>query len=207
MKNQYLWLIAMSSIFTTVCEAAPQGLLTAGTYLTTLYHFTEESKSTPRSEKTRNIYAYVNGESKVIAKVSPNWFNVLLMEGQGRLVDHRIINYSGSMNGTYYFSEADPLVAPWGYGIHNRPLTPFRSVAVDGSIIPVGSKIYIRITDGMPLPDGSIHDGWWVADDQGRDIRNHHIDLFVGNKNGSKVLNDYIHSQKIKTKIKVYPAD
>ena len=55
-----------------------------------------------------------------------------------------------------------------------------RTVAVDRTLIPRRSILYIRETVGLKRPDGSRHDGYWYASDTGGAIKGKRIDLFTG---------------------------
>jgi 3D (Asp-Asp-Asp) domain-containing protein len=73
---------------------------------------------------------------------------------------------------------------PWGYGVQDKALVPFRSIAVDPSVIPYGSHLYIRELDGVTMPGdpsygGFVHDGCVSADDTGGDIIGMHVDFFA----------------------------
>jgi len=105
----------------------------------------------------------------------------LRMEGTGVLADGRVINYSGRCNMGYgtCFEAADPAIHPFGKGAGDRPLVPFKSVAVDPRFIPIGEPIYIPEFDGMLLPDGERHDGCVRADDTGGGIKKKKMDFFV----------------------------
>jgi 3D (Asp-Asp-Asp) domain-containing protein len=105
----------------------------------------------------------------------------LRMEGSGWLADGRVVNYAGRCRyGTgICFEVLDPHTHPYGRGAYDRPLVPFRSVAVDRRLIPIGETIYVPEFDGMRLPDGSYHDGCLRADDTGGAIRKRLIDFFV----------------------------
>jgi len=59
-------------------------------------------------------------------------------------------------------------------------LTPMRTVAVDPTIFPRHSVLFIKQTVGMRLPDGTVHDGYWYASDVGRAIKGLRVDLFTG---------------------------
>lgn len=59
-------------------------------------------------------------------------------------------------------------------------VSPMRTVAVDPAIVSRRSIIFIKETAGMPLPDGSLHDGYWYASDVGGAIKGARIDLFTG---------------------------
>lgn len=55
-----------------------------------------------------------------------------------------------------------------------------RTVAVDRTLIPKRSILFIKETVGMKMPDGSVHDGYWYASDTGGAIRGRRIDLYTG---------------------------
>lgn len=84
-----------------------------------------------------------------------------------------------------------------GYGMsHGVAYTPFRTLAADigdihsdkvdprwkgkGGLVPVGTRVYIKECDGLRLPDGSTHDGWFVVNDTGGAIFGAHFDMFTG---------------------------
>jgi 3D (Asp-Asp-Asp) domain-containing protein len=80
---------------------------------------------------------------------------------------------------------AVPPDAPYGLGVSNFRLVPYRTVAVDPTQFPYGSLIYVPQLRGRPirLPDGSTatHDGYLFAGDTGGAIKGNHIDVFTGN--------------------------
>ena len=59
-------------------------------------------------------------------------------------------------------------------------VVPMRTIAVDKNVIPRRTKLYIKETVGLPMPDGSRHDGYWYATDVGGAIKGNKIDLFTG---------------------------
>ncbi|MDB5449459.1 MAG: hypothetical protein JWQ52_587 [Phenylobacterium sp.] len=60
-----------------------------------------------------------------------------------------------------------------------------RTVAVDKTLIPKRSVLFIKETVGLKMPDGSVHDGYWYASDTGGAIKGKRIDLFTGAGSGS----------------------
>lgn len=105
----------------------------------------------------------------------------LRMEGSGVLADGRVVNYAGRCDygyGTCY-EWLDPKTHPYGRGAGQRPLVPFKSVAVDPRFIPIGEPLYIPEFDGILMPDGTIHDGCVRADDTGGGIKKKKMDFFV----------------------------
>ena len=65
-----------------------------------------------------------------------------------------------------------------------RPI-PMRTIATDPRYIPRRTKLFIRETVGMRMPDGTIHDGYWYASDTGGAIKGQKIDLYTGHGRGS----------------------
>ena len=61
-----------------------------------------------------------------------------------------------------------------------------RTVAVDKTLIPKRSVLFIKETVGLKMPDGTVHDGYWYASDVGSAIKGKRIDLFTGS--GSKSM-------------------
>jgi len=55
-----------------------------------------------------------------------------------------------------------------------------RTVAVDKTVIPRRTVLFIKETVGMKMPDGGTHDGYWYASDVGGAIKGERIDLYTG---------------------------
>jgi 3D (Asp-Asp-Asp) domain-containing protein len=105
----------------------------------------------------------------------------LKLEGSGILRDGRVLNFAGDCNygmGTC-FRTLDGTEHPLGAGVQGRPLEPFRSIAVDPKMIPIGAPVYVPELVGVQMPDGTVHDGCLRADDMGGAIKNGKIDFFV----------------------------
>jgi len=125
-------------------------------------------------------------KGNVIAEVSSRFKKALDIEGTGKLINGRIVNYAGRVDKEVRYLFTD---APWGLGVGTCELVPFHTIAVDPSQIPLGSTVKIEETVGMVLPDGSLHDGIWRADDVGGAIKKDRIDLFTGTgRDGSTTL-------------------
>lgn len=151
--------------------------------------------------KFRNTYYYVvleneyEGQPKttpvldmngqVLAQVSKAFKDAMDIEGTGRLVDGRVLNFAGVKDHEIRYRISQN---PYGDGIGTCLLVPFHTIAVDSRKIPLGSLVRIKQTIGMELPDGKIHDGLWRADDIGGAIKGDRIDLFVGDGNQGRVL-------------------
>jgi 3D (Asp-Asp-Asp) domain-containing protein len=78
-----------------------------------------------------------------------------------------------------------PTDAPFGLGARqNLRLVPYRSIAVDLTVFPLNTVLFIPTLKGtaVDLPDGRhvIHDGYVIAVDSGGLIKGRHIDFFKG---------------------------
>ena len=80
---------------------------------------------------------------------------------------------------------------PYGDGVRNFFLVPFRTIAVDKAQSPIAFETVIYIPDArgkqLKLPSGVqvVHDGYFFAADTGGAIKNTHIDVFTGTQNPS----------------------
>ena len=126
-----------------------------------------------------------------LGSYADSFYTALRMEGSGRLADGRVLNFNGRCNygeGTC-FEELDQSEYPYGRGAGSRPLVPFKSVAVDPRLIPIGDTLYIPELDGLPMPDGQVHDGCVRADDTGGSIKQKKMDFFVVSKENFRAIN------------------
>lgn len=127
--------------------------------------------------------------------VSQKFLTDLKMEGTGRLLNGKMVNFKGRVtkpDGTLEtrWRWCGP-EAPYGYGYEDLLLVPFKSVAVDPTVIPLGSRVYIPAVRGAPLPDGSIHDGIFYAIDIGAAIVDKKIDIFTSFGNQAAVFEKF----------------
>lgn len=59
-------------------------------------------------------------------------------------------------------------------------VVPMRTIAVDKTLIPRRTVLFIKETVGLKMPDGGTHDGYWYASDVGGAIKGQRIDLYTG---------------------------
>jgi 3D (Asp-Asp-Asp) domain-containing protein len=161
-----------------------------GTFKLTYYWVTTEEEFT--GAKDTNLY---DPSCKLLATVTAKFAASLKLEGTGRLLDGRILNYSGACScptsPCYIVADA---AHPWGYGVKGWALVPFRSFAVDSSEIAYGSSLYVPALDGVTMPGDApwgdfVHDGCVSADDTGGSIIGKHVDWFVALKAHYLTLN------------------
>ncbi len=65
------------------------------------------------------------------------------------------------------------------------PTVAMRTAATDRTLVPRRTILFIKETVGMPMSDGTTHDGYWYASDVGGAVKGNRIDLFTGNGRGS----------------------
>jgi 3D (Asp-Asp-Asp) domain-containing protein len=132
------------------------------------------------------VMLYDGKTCEPIAEVSHAFASAAELQGTGRLRDGRIINIWGACA-----CDRSPCFSftgkKWGNAGTGRGLTPFRTVAADPKVVPLGTLLYLPILEGRRMPGrppwgGFVHDGCVVADDTGGAINDNQLDLFVGRR-------------------------
>lgn len=166
----------------------PDGLELVGELRPTFYWVAME-----RADGAPKNHSLLDLAGNLIAKVGQPFWSEIRLEGTGKLLDGRVLNYHGVVDTADGRREVRYIVcppdAPYGYGFELQyKLVPFRSVAVDPNVIPMGTTLYIPAAKGALLPDGSVHDGFFSAVDVGQAIQNMRIDVFTGYGDQSEVF-------------------
>jgi len=175
--------VDLAMIQTEVRDAEPEPkpkLL--GTFHMTYYWMEQEESS---DKKNTAIYT---PSCKRIARVNRKFARRLAMEGTGRLEDGRTINVARKCTCKFspcFFVAKDD--HRWGVGVRSRPLSPFRSIAVDKRKIRYGTRVYIAELDGLTMPGappwgGFVHDGCVTADDTGGGVKGRQVDFFAAKR-------------------------
>ena len=169
-----------------------------GRYRITYYWLANELEfAGPRGKRVRGV------DGSTLAVVNRRFYSSLMMQGAGVLATGQLVNMIGrcsSRSRALCFKLVDRSRYPYGMGAKSRSLELFRSVAVDKSKIPIGTRLYIPELEGLRMPDGRFHDGCVNADDIGKFIKGRRIDWFVG----CKANYQRIHSVLTKHWVKVY---
>jgi len=92
---------------------------------------------------------------------------------------------SGALPGASVFNRKATLYHAGAKGVGGLDslgckVVPMRTIAVDKTIIPRRTVIFIKETVGLRMPDGGAHDGYWYASDVGGAIKGQRIDLYTG---------------------------
>jgi 3D (Asp-Asp-Asp) domain-containing protein len=169
-------------------DAPPGPGLERGSFALTYYWVATE----PIGPLTTKIY---DAKCDVLTTVNAEFASDLATSGTGRLRDGRTLTVDGECScprsPCYRF-----IGQRWGVGTGDRALVPFRSVAVDRSVIPIGTKLWIKELAGLDADQLFPHDGCVVADDVGGNITGSKIDWFVGDR---ALYTDIDHVLKLTT--------
>jgi 3D (Asp-Asp-Asp) domain-containing protein len=125
-----------------------------------------------------------------IAKVTQDFHDRVCVQGSGRIESGATVSFAKRdcscaaecprTGQKICFERLDAARFPHGRGATGRPITPMRTVAVDAAVIPLGTLIFVPEFVGLPRPDGSRHDGCFVAEDRGLKVVGQQIDVFTG---------------------------
>jgi 3D (Asp-Asp-Asp) domain-containing protein len=125
-----------------------------------------------------------------VARVTTDFHDRVCVQGSGRLSDGATVSFARRgcacaavcprTSQKICFERLDPARFPSGRGAMGRAITPLRTVAVDSGVIPRGTPLYIPEYVGVTRPDGTAHDGCFLAEDRGIRVVGRHIDVFTG---------------------------
>lgn len=147
-----------------------------------------------------------DAQCKPIANVDASFYEAVCVQGSGRLASGGTVSFAKRdcpcaavcprTGERICFEALDPERFPWGRGAAGTPITPLRSVAVDTSVIPLGTRLFIPEAVGLMRPDGTPHDGCFVAEDRGKRVVGKHVDLFTGDPSTTATWNARLPSNR-----------
>ncbi len=160
--------------------------------LPTMYYTAQEEKTNCAGKYGNVTYNgsersdIISTEEKLIATVCTRFYKVLLMEGSAILKDRGqgkiSVNYGGVINGERRYHLLERCV--FGEGVRkDLCLLPYHTLATDNKVHKIGEIIYIPKAKGLALPDGSVHEGYFIVRDTGaafNGIGAQRVDMFVG---------------------------
>jgi 3D (Asp-Asp-Asp) domain-containing protein len=171
-----------------------------GTFRNTYYDFPVESDFKGDEVPLRDV------RCAVISEVPRGFHDAVCVQGSGILKGGRTVSFAKRdcecaevcpKTGQHIcFDALDTQKYPWGRGALGTSITPLLTVAVDDSIIPMGSGIYIPEYDGAPTDAGrtGVHDGCFVAQDRGLRVKGQHVDIFTGQPSITALWNRLVPS-------------
>ena len=141
-----------------------------------------------------------------IARVTQKFHDQVCVQGSGRLGTGETVSFARRdcacaavcprTAQKICFERLDPARFPHGRGATGSAITPMRTVAVDTAVIPLGTRLFVPEYAGLPKPDGSTHDGCFVAEDRGLKVVGRHIDLFTGDPSFTAQWNALVPSNR-----------
>ena len=177
----------------------PQGLRSAETYRNTYYDFPSEGSG----DKKAKVF---DAQCKAIASVTQAFHDQVCLQGSGRLATGETISFAmrdctcaaecPKSGQKICFEKLDPKAFPSGRGASGKAITPLRTIAVDTTLIPLGTAVYIPEYEGLGRPDGTKHDGCFLAEDRGSRVVGKHIDVFTGEPATTKTWNQLVPSNQ-----------
>jgi 3D (Asp-Asp-Asp) domain-containing protein len=140
---------------------------------------------------SNRVTLFAANDCQPIAQVNKAFAAAAEMQGTGKLRDGRTVNVTGACD-----CDHSPCFrvtgSVWGTGAR-KALAPFRTVAVDRKLVPLGQLLYIPALEGRTMPGrapwgGFVHDGCVVAEDTGGAISGKRLDFFVARKSYYQAL-------------------
>jgi 3D (Asp-Asp-Asp) domain-containing protein len=166
-----------------------------GTFKNTYYDFPSEA------DYSGDAIELMNGSCKPIVSVPRTFYESVCVQGSGTLRSGGTVSFAKRdcscaaecpRTGQHIcFDLLDKQQFPWGRGATGKGITPLLSVAVDSSVIPLGTALYIPEYDGVArdATGSSRHDGCFLAEDRGLAVKGQQVDVFTGHREITQLWN------------------
>jgi len=105
---------------------------------------------------------FLDARGRVLYRSSKAFLAAASVEGSARTAGGRSLAFDPENPRGGWAATAQP----YGLDALGCPLVPYRTAAAP-SWMPLGTRLYIPETVGLPLPNGARHDGYWYATDRG----------------------------------------
>jgi 3D (Asp-Asp-Asp) domain-containing protein len=173
-----------------------------GTFKNTYYDFPSES------DFEGEAVSLMNAQCKPIGSVARSFYESVCVQGSGTLKAGGTVSFAKRdcacaaecpRTGQHIcFDLLDKAQFPWGRGAMGKAITPLLTVAVDSSVIPLGTPLYIPEYDGVARdPAGTTtHDGCFMAEDRGLAVKGQHVDVFTGHREITQLWNRLVPSNR-----------
>jgi 3D (Asp-Asp-Asp) domain-containing protein len=173
-----------------------------GTFKNTYYDFPNEG------DFEGETLSLMNGSCKPIATVPRSFYESVCVQGSGTLKAGGTVSFAKRdcscaaecpRTGQHIcFDLLDKQQFPWGRGATGRGITPLVTVAVDSSLIPLGTALYIPEYDGVArdVSGANKHDGCFLAEDRGLAVKGAHVDIFTGYREITQLWNRLVPSNR-----------
>jgi hypothetical protein len=171
-----------------------------GTFRNTYYDFPNEADF---KGETVPLFA---STCKAIADVPRGFHDAVCVQGSGLLARGQTVSFARRdcecaeicprTGHRICFDALDTSRFPWGRGALGKAITPLLTIAVDSSVIPMETPVYVPEFEGLPTDAGKRgrHDGCFIAQDRGSRVTGRHIDVFTGHSAVTKLWNTLVPS-------------
>lgn len=166
-----------------------------GTFKNTYYDFPSEA------DFTGETIDLMNGACKLIGSVPRTFYESVCVQGSGTLRSGGTVSFAKRdcscaalcprTGQRICFDLLDKQQFPWGRGATGKGITPLLTVAVDSSVIPLGTSLYIPEYDGLArdVAGAARHDGCFLAEDRGLAVKGQQVDVFTGHREITQLWN------------------
>jgi 3D (Asp-Asp-Asp) domain-containing protein len=173
-----------------------------GTFKNTYYDFPSEG------DFSGDTLALMNASCQTIVSVPRSFYESVCVQGSGTLRSGGTVSFAKRdcscaaecprTGQRICFDLLDKAQYPWGRGATGKAITPLLTVAVDSSIIPLGTPLYIPEYDGVArdLTGAATHDGCFMAEDRGLKVKGQHVDVFTGHHEITRLWNRLVPSNR-----------
>ncbi|MBS2011299.1 MAG: hypothetical protein JST00_00190 [Deltaproteobacteria bacterium] len=179
---------------------APGGGRVLGTFRNTYYDFPREA------DHKGDAVALMNASCQPIAQVPRGFHDAVCVQGSGVLKRGGVVSFAKRdcacaeicprTSQKICFDALDPKQFPFGRGAAGTAIHPFRTIAADTDVLPMGTVVYIPELDGVPRGGGSGEplDGCFVVEDRGLRVKGEHVDIFTGHPQHTAALEQIVPS-------------
>ena len=123
-------------------------------------------------------------DKKPIAVLCHNHIKNCMMQGSCAVIKDKkrlLLNYRSLSGKEPLFALLEQTECPYGRGPKSVCLEPFYTVAADLNFHKMGDVIYVPELKGITLPNGEIHDGFFIVRDTGGRIKGkNRFDFYTG---------------------------
>lgn len=180
-------------------QAALGGKL-LGTFKNTYYDFPSEG------DFSGETVSLMNAACQPIGSVPRQFYESVCVQGSGTLKSGGTVSFAKRdcscaaecpRTGQHIcFDLLDKQKFPWGRGATGKGITPLLTVAVDSTVIPLGTVLYIPEYDGVArdTSGNAKHDGCFLAEDRGLAVKGEHVDVFTGHREITQLWNRLVPS-------------
>ncbi|MDF3068564.1 MAG: hypothetical protein K0R38_4165 [Polyangiaceae bacterium] len=191
----------------THASTAPSSKLTlggkaVGTFKNTYYDFPSEG------DFTGETVGLMSASCQTIMNVPRPFYESVCVQGSGTLRSGGTVSFAKRdcscaaecprTGQRICFDLLDKAQYPWGRGAMGKAITPLLTVAVDSTVIPLGTPLYIPEYDGVArdLTGTAQHDGCFLAEDRGLAVKGQHVDVFTGHREITQLWNRLVPSNR-----------